>query len=107
MSSVILIDGYVDTGTLDLLSKKRAGVEVNIYTYGKSCKLTDKEISDFNLQYGKLTVQYSEEFHDRFLILDGKELYHIGASLKDAGKKAFEISVIDDEKQLKSIITRL
>ena len=52
-------------------------------------------------------MQYSEEFHDRFLILDGKELYHIGASIKEAGKKAFEISVIDDEKQLKSIITRL
>ncbi len=51
--------------------------------------------------------EYTTEFHDRFMILDRKTLYHIGASIKDAGKKAFEISIINDEKQTKEILCRL
>jgi len=106
-SDIILIDGYVDTGTLDLLSKKKKAVSVEIYTSTSGCKLTQKEIADFNSQYGKLTVKYTTEFHDRFMILDKTTLYHIGASIKDAGKKAFEISIIDDVKQTQEILNRL
>ena len=58
-------------------------------------------------KYGKLEIKFTDEFHDRFLILDSKALYHIGASIKDAGKKAFEISLNEDEKLLKSLIERL
>ncbi len=105
--SIILIDGYVDKGTLDLLTKKEPQVNVRLYTYQKNYKLTDKEISDFNSQYPKLEIRFSDEFHDRFLILDKSELYHVGASIKDAGKKAFEISLIADRKQLENILMRL
>ena len=105
--SIILIDGYVDKGTLDMLSRKKAGVAASIYTFRKSCTLTQKEISAFSEQYGPLDLRYTEEFHDRFLILDRKTLYHIGASIKDAGKKAFEISENTDTKQLAQILLRL
>ena len=105
--SVILIDGYVDRKTLDLLSRKKAGIPVGIHTSEKNCNLTEKEISDFSNQYGPLIVKTTDEFHDRFLILDNKELYHIGASVKDAGKKAFEISLNEDDEILKGILSRL
>ena len=105
--SIILIDGYVDRNTLDMLSRKKAGVAVSIYTFKKGCTLTQKEISAFSSQYGPLDIRYTDEFHDRFLILDRKSLYHIGASIKDAGKKAFEISLNEDEKLLESLIARL
>ena len=104
---IILIDGYTDTATLDLMSKKKADVTVEIYTQENHTKLTSSEIRDFNNQYKGLTVQYTTEFHDRFLIIDRNTLLHVGASLKDAGKKAFEISEIDDEKQVEEILKSL
>ena len=105
--SIILIDGYVDKGTLDMLSRKKPAVNVEIHTLQKTFKLTEKEISTFRSQYGKLEIKFTDEFHDRFLILDRKALYHIGASIKDAGKKAFEISPNEDGKLLESLIARL
>ena len=105
--SIILIDGYIDKGTLDMLAKKKPGVSVEIHTTQKNCKLTQKEVDSFSGQYGSLNIKYTNEFHDRFLILDSKELYHIGASIKDAGKKAFEISHNNDEKMLTSLLSRL
>ena len=105
--SIILIDGYVDRKTLDLLSRKKKGLPVDIHTSEKNCNLTEKEISDFRNQYGPLTIKTTDDFHDRFLILDIKQLYHIGASIKDAGKKAFEISLNEDEGILKGILSRL
>lgn len=106
-SSITLIDGYVDRRTLDMLSKKKSSVPVIIHTDKKHCSLTEKEITDFNTQYGPLEIRFTDEFHDRFLILDNKELYHIGASIKDAGKKAFEISLNEDRKILEAILTRI
>ena len=105
--SIILIDSYVDRKTLDLLSRKKPEIPVEIHTSEKNCRLTEKEISDFSNQYGPLTIKTTDVFHDRFLILDNKELYHIGASIKDAGKKAFEISLNEDEGILKGILCRL
>ena len=105
--SIILIDNYIDRKTLDLLSKKKAGIPVEIHTSEKNCRLTEKEISDFSNQYGPLEIRTTDEFHDRFLILDNRVLYHIGASVKDAGKKAFEISLNEDEGILKGILCRL
>ena len=106
-SSITLIDGYVDRRTLDMLSGKKSGVPVIIHTDRKHCSLTEKEITDFNSQYGPLEIRFTDEFHDRFLILDDKELYHIGASIKDAGKKAFEISLNEDRKILEAILARI
>ena len=105
--SIILIDNYVDRKTLDLLSRKKPEIPVEIHTSEKNCNLTEKEISDFRNQYGPLVIRTTDEFHDRFLILDIKHLYHIGASIKDAGKKAFEISLNEDEGILKGILSRL
>ena len=105
--TIILIDGYVDKNTLDMFTDKKPEVSLTIYTNKKNCKVTDKEFRDFNGQYGPLDIRYSDEFHDRFLILDNKELYHIGASIKDAGKKAFEISLNEDRKILEAILQRL
>ena len=106
-SSITLIDGYVDRRTLDMLSGKKSGVKAMIHTDRKHCSLTEKEITDFDSQYGPLEIRFTDEFHDRFLILDNKELYHIGASIKDAGKKAFEISLNEDRKILEAILTRI
>ena len=86
-SQIILIDGYTDTATLDLLSKKKESVNVDIYTSEKHSKLTESEIESFNKEYPTLTVKYTSEFHYRFMIFDRKTLFHIGASIKDAGKK--------------------
>ena len=90
---IILIDGYVDVSTLNLLAKKQSGVTVTICTFQKT-KLTAQDIATFNAQYPQLDVKYTNTFHDRFLILDGKTVYHIGASLKDAGKKSFGIMLM-------------
>ena len=92
---IILIDGYVDVSTLNVLAKKKSGVAVTIYTFKKT-KLTVQDVAVFNAQYPQLEVKYTSVFHDRFLILDGKTVYHIGASLKDAGKKCFAVSLMKD-----------
>ena len=92
---IILIDGYVDVSTLNVLAKKKSGVAVTIYTFKKT-KLTVQDVAVFNAQYPQLDVKYTSVFHDRFLILDGKTVYHIGASLKDAGKKCFAVSLMKD-----------
>ena len=104
---IILIDTYVDRKTLDMLSRKRSGVRASIYTSAQGNRLTRKELHDFNVQYPSLDVRITDEFHDRFLILDRSRLFHIGASIKDAGSKGFEISENRDEKQLDSVLKRL
>ena len=88
---IILIDNYVDINTLNILSKRNNGVNINIFTSGKG-NLTIKDINKFNTQYPTLVVKTNTDFHDRFLILDEMEVYHIGASIKDAGKKSFGIT---------------
>ena len=103
---IVLIDGYVDIGTLNLLSKKKEGVSVTVYTHQRT-RLTSIDVNNFNAQYPALKVEYTGRFHDRFLILDRKTAYHIGASLKDAGKKTFGITFINDEGITKDILQRL
>jgi uncharacterized protein (DUF2235 family) len=104
---IILIDNYVDvSGTLNILSKKKENVKVEIYTSSKT-KITEQDITKFNSQYGELTLKYNDNFHDRFLILDNTFLYHIGASIKDAGKKCFGITKIEDELILNNILLHL
>ena len=103
---ITLIDGYVDVRTLNLLSKKKENVEVTIYTQ-KHTRLSQADAGNFNAQYPSLKVKYTKAFHDRFLILDCKTAYHIGASLKDAGKKCFGISLIQNAGIIKDILQRL
>ena len=90
---IILIDGYVDLSVLERLSKKNNGVTVTIYTDPKT-KLTAQDIQKFNAQYPTLTLRHTTKMHDRFMIIDGTVLYHIGASLKDLGKKCFAFEVL-------------
>ena len=103
---ITLIDSYVDVETLDLLSKKKDNVNVTIYTL-KRTKLSKTDVNHFNMQYPILDMKYTNIFHDRFLIFDRKIAYHIGASLKDAGKKCFGINRIEDAGIIKDILQRL
>jgi hypothetical protein len=91
---IILIDNYVDLSILQRLAKKKKNVNVVIYTDPKT-KLTAQDIQQFNTQYPTLTLNHTTKMHDRFLIIDQKMLYHIGASLKDLGKKCFAFEVLD------------
>ena len=100
--SLILIDNWANTEVLDLFAKKRKGVRLTIFTsehYDKKHvphpKISDADVRTFNAQYPKLAVRYNETFHDRFLIIDDKELYLIGASLKDLGSKCFAFTKLD------------
>ena len=103
---IVLIDNYVDVGTLNILAKKQDAVKAQIYTV-KRTKLSPTDINNFNQQYPVLSVDYTEEFHDRFLIVDENLAYHIGASLKDAGKKCFAINRIEDRANIRDILNRI
>ncbi len=91
---IILIDNYVDLSILQRLAKKKKDVNVTIYTDPKT-KLTAQDIQTFNAQYPTLTVNHTTKTHDRFLIIDNTTIYHIGASLKDLGKRCFGFSILD------------
>ncbi|MBR6461688.1 virulence RhuM family protein [bacterium] len=93
--SILLIDNYVDFTTLEMLAKKRKGVSLKIVTSKRGNELAASDIDKFNEQYGNLVVLFSSKFHDRFLIIDDKELFLIGASIKDLGKKCFAFTKLD------------
>ena len=100
--SLILIDNWATTATLDLFAKKRKGVKVTVFTsqhFNKKGvpqrKLSASDVATFNAQYPKLAVRFTESFHDRFLVIDDRELYLIGASLKDLGRKCFAFTKLD------------
>jgi len=103
---IILIDNYVDINTLNILCKKNKGINVVIATSGKG-SVSAKDIAKFNAQYPKLSFKITMDFHDRFLILDKSEVYHIGASIKDAGKKSFGITKIEDKDLVKSLVNKV
>ena len=89
---IIIIDNYIDKQVLDILIYKNDNVEVELWTKNIKCNL---DIEKFNLQYSNVTIKKVDNFHDRFIIIDDKELYHVGASLKDLGKKCFAINKMD------------
>ena len=103
---IVLVDGYVDTGTLNILAKKEPGVSITVWTHPRT-SLTARDVATFNAQYPTLEVRHTTSFHDRFLILDGTEGYLIGASLKDAGKKSFAIAKLEDSSVIGSIVAAL
>ena len=92
---VVLIDNYIDDTVLTLFSKY-PNLHYTIITKSISKQLK-LDINKYNTQYNNLTIKLSNNYHDRFLILDHSEAYHIGASLKDLGKKIFAFSEIDRE----------
>lgn len=95
-SSIILLDNYVDDTVLTLLGKRKTNVTATIYTKTISNQLR-LDLQRYNTQYLPIEVEVFSDTHDRFLIIDQTELYHIGASLKDLGKKWFAFSRMDIE----------
>ena len=87
--SILLIDSWVDVMTLELLAKKAKGVTVEIVTSRRGNKISTSDAAKFNTQHGGLTITVSKNFHDRFLVIDDRTLYLVGASLKDLGWKCF------------------
>lgn len=102
--SLILIDNYVDDTVLSLFTKRNPGVKATIYTAQISKQLS-LDLQRHNLQYEPIDILQFSRSHDRFLIIDEKELYHIGASLKDLGKKWFAFSKI--QLDIKDLLSRL
>lgn len=101
-SKILIIDNYIDDSILKMLSKKDKYVEVIILT-SQNCDISKLDINKFNKQYPILKIARSNKFHDRFIVIDNKELYHCGASLKDLGKKCFAINKMNDIKFIENI----
>ena len=101
-TEIALVDAYVDTSTLNILAKKRPGVDVTVYTNGRG--LSEEDIRVFNAQHPRLCVCHTRSFRDRFLILDREAVYHVGASLKDAGKRCFAVTRLQDEGVISSLL---
>jgi len=93
-ASIVLIDNYVDESVLTLLSKRAENCKAVIYTKTLSKQL-QLDLKKHNEQYPTIEIKTFKEAHDRFLILDEKDIYHFGASLKDLGKKWFAFSKFD------------
>ena len=101
---IIIIDNYADKSILDMITN--LNVKVTIVTK-KFNLLKDIDIKKYNKQYHNLKIIYSDKFHDRFIILDKKVLYHSGASYKDLGNKCFAITKIEDKWYLETIIKNI
>lgn len=94
--SIILIDNFVDDSVLTLFNKRKKGVSVTILTKNISKELA-LDLEKYNSQYPSILIKEFDKSHDRFLIIDNTEVYHLGASLKDLGKKWFAFSKFDKE----------
>ena len=108
-SEIVLIDGYISDNFLDIFTTINSGVKVKILTKSKSNNAMLKlKVTSFNKQFNSkgitLEVQTNEDFHDRFLIIDQKEFYHFGASLKDVGNKGFMFSKMEEPIIQKSLL---
>lgn len=102
-NKIVIIDNYIDDTILKILQKKNKNVEVVILTL-PNCNLTKLDIKKFNEQYPVLKIARTDKFHDRFIIIDDRELYHCGASLKDLGKKCFGINKIKDNTFIENVM---
>lgn len=100
---ILIIDNYIDDSVLKMLTKKNNNVEVVILTSDKS-NIQQIDIQKFNKEYPILKVAKTNKFHDRFIIIDNGEMYHLGASIKDLGKKCFGINKIEDVEIVEKII---
>ncbi len=100
--SLLLVDNWATVETLDMLAAKQKGVAVTVVTSehrdrkgNPRPKILPADVAKFNAQYPTLSVRFRENFHDRFLVVDDRDLYLIGASLKDLGKKCFGFTKMD------------
>ena len=95
-NKITLIDPYLDTKALDYLKVRNSGVEISLFTSSKA-KLTKDDIDSFNLQYGGLQSHTINNYHDRFIIIDDSELYHLGTSLNYIANKTFAITKMEPD----------
>ncbi len=102
-NKILIIYNYIDDSVLKMLAKKKSHTEVVILTSDKS-NIENLDVKKFNKEYPVLKVAKTNKFHDRFIILDNKEMYHLGALIKDLGKKCFAINKIADAKIIEKII---
>lgn len=100
---IVLIDGYVDLSILERLKAKQKNVSVQIYTDPRA-ELKQIDVDKFNEQYPTAVLNHTKKMHDRFLIIDNKDLYHIGASLKDLGKACFAFDKMDNPQKWLPVI---
>ncbi len=100
---ILIIDNYIDDSVLKILTKKNKNVEVVILTSEKS-NIQKIDIQKFNREYPNLKISKTNKFHDRFIVIDNNEMYHLGASIKDLGKKCFGINKIEDIKIIDKIV---
>ena len=112
--AIYVVDDYVNTKTLQLLSQKQAGVEVVLFTangHGKRGFLTTAVVNDFIQEYPPLRIKPNAYCHDRLIVLDyglpTEQAYHCGASSKDAGKKLCAINVIIETSMIHPVIDKL
>lgn len=104
--SIIIIDNFIDYSILMYLSKKKKEVSVTLLTSNKS-KLNQFDVEKYNAQYNFLSVKYANIFHDRFIIIDNKDLYHLGTSLNYIESKIFAINKINDDVILNSLLNKI
>ena len=104
-SEIVVIDPYADATILDVLSGKKTGVAVRLICKNRG-KPTASEIAKFNRQYKGLTVSYSDEFHDRFVIIDNAELHNFGSSVNSLGRRVSTYST-HDAKEIKKLLAQL
>lgn len=102
-NKILIIDNYIDDSVLKMLTKKNKNVEVVILTSEKS-NIQKIDIQKFNKEYPILKVAKTNKFHDRFIVIDNKAMYHLGASIKDLGKKCFGINKIEDVHIINQVI---
>ena len=102
-NKILIIDNYIDDSVLKMLSKKKNNVEVVILTSDKS-NIENLDIKKFNKEYPMLKVSKTNKFHDRFIVIDNKEMYYLGASIKDLGKKCFGINKFEDVEIIEKLL---
>ena len=100
-NDIIIIDNYIDKNILDMLSKTKKKVKIVTNKYN------NQDYEKYKMQYKNVELIINNKFHDRFIIIDKKILYHCGASFKDLGKQCFEISKIEDNDILDKLLKKL
>lgn len=104
--TLIIIDNFINNETLDIISKL-ANIKVTIITDKNTCYIKEIDINKYNKEFNNLKVIYNKTFHDRFFIIDKKDIYHCGASIKDLGNKTFAINKLTEESTNKPFINKV
>ena len=102
--SLIIIDSYADKYLLDMISKVNVSVMIVLST---KSRLSELDVNKYGQEYDNLTLIYNDSFHDRFIILDKKEMYHLGTSINNAGTKTFAINKVEDKRWLELVLKEI